>query len=62
MHIVPFALSLGAFCRYVILFTAKEQIIILYNGSFPDNFNFSMKKVSRAYNFCFISKRHVVFN
>ena len=31
-------------------------------GSFSDNFNFSMKKASRAYNFCFISKRHVVFN
>ena len=31
-------------------------------GSFFDNFNFSMKKASRAYNFCFISKRHVVFN
>ena len=30
-------------------------------GSFSDNFNFSMKKASRAYNFCFISKRHVVF-
>ena len=34
----------------------------LLNGSFSDNFNFSMKKASRAYNFCFISKRHVVFN
>ena len=31
-------------------------------GSFSDNFNFSMKKASRAYNFCFISKRHIVFN
>ena len=31
-------------------------------GSFSDNFNFSMEKASRAYNFCFISKRHVVFN
>ena len=31
------------------------------SGSFSDNFNFSMKKASRAYNFCFISKRHVVF-
>ena len=31
------------------------------NGSFSDNFNFSMKKASRAYNFCIISKRHVVF-
>ena len=30
-------------------------------GSFSDNFNFSMKKASRAYNFCFISKRHVDF-
>ena len=30
-------------------------------GSFSDNFNFSMKTASRAYNFCFISKRHVVF-
>ena len=32
------------------------------NGSFSDNFNFSMKKASRTYNFCFISNRHVVFN
>ena len=38
------------------------QVISVYgNGSFSDNFNFSMKKASRAYNFCFISKRHVVF-
>ena len=29
-------------------------------GSFSDNFKFSMKKASRAYNFCFINKRHVV--
>ena len=32
------------------------------NGSFSDNFNFSMKNASRAYNLFFISKRHVVFN
>ena len=32
------------------------------SGSFSDNFNFSMKKASRTYNFCFISKRRVVFN
>ena len=32
------------------------------DGSFSDNFNFSMKKASRAYHFCFINKRHVVFN
>ena len=31
-------------------------------GSFSDNFNFSTKKASRTYNFCFKSKRHVVFN
>ena len=36
-------------------------IFTMVNGSFSDNFNFSMKKASRAYNFCFISKRHVVF-
>ena len=46
------------------LFTRSAQGWIhgwsLY-GSFSDNFNFSMKKASRANNFCFISKRHVVF-
>ena len=30
MYIVPFAPSLGAFCRYVILFSAIVQIITLY--------------------------------
>ena len=40
------------------MITMDEKVI----GSFSDNFNFSMKKASRAYNFCFISKRHVVFN
>ena len=30
MNIVPFAPSLGAFCRYVILFSAIVQIITLY--------------------------------
>ena len=30
MYIVPFAPSIGAFCRYVILFSAIVQIITLY--------------------------------
>ena len=38
-----------------------KSTTILTDGSFSDNFNFSMNKASRAYNFCFISKRHVVF-
>ena len=38
-----------------------QRVITIVYGSFSDNFNFSMKKASRAYNFCSISKRHVVF-
>ena len=51
----------------VILTSLKTNNINLFTsslffGSFSDNFNFSMKKASRAYNFCFICKRHVLFN
>ena len=46
--------SRGFYCDFLFGFYVK--------GSFSDNFNFSMKKASRAYIFCFISKRHVVFN
>ena len=52
-------------CTYTVLcymYKLENIYICLTNGSFSDNFNFSMKKASRAYNFCFISKRHVVFN
>ena len=47
--------------RENILSYKRHETCLVY-GSFSDNFIFSMKKASRAYNFCFISKRHVVFN
>ena len=45
-----------------VLLSCINQREEMLQGSFSDNFNFSMKKASRAYIFCFISKRHVVFN
>ena len=47
-------------------FTLVQKTLLYYRklyftGSFSDNFNFSMKKASRGYSFCFISKRQVCF-
>ena len=73
-HYADFTYSISLFVkksqrnlRFPILWIHHFGVIVSWmtnfnvSGSFSDNFNFSMKKASRAYNFCFISKRHVVF-
>ena len=48
----------------IVTYVRNENVSDLLNllkGHSLTTFNFSMKKASRAYNFCIISKRHVVF-